>query len=143
VIVLDTTVLLYAVGAEHPNREPSRRVVAAITEGRVAGSTTVEVIQEFGHVYSCRRDRHAAVVVARRYAALLAPLLSATTEDLEDGLRIYERHPALGCFDSVLAACTIRADPEAFVSTDRGFAGVRGLRHLDPASEALVTLLGD
>jgi predicted nucleic acid-binding protein len=142
-IVLDTTILLYAVGAEHPNREPSRRVVAAITEGRVAASTTVEVIQEFGHVYSRRRDRRAAVVVARRYAALLTPLLSATSEDLEDGLRIYERHPALGCFDSVLAACAIRADAEVFVSTDRGFGNVRGLRHLDPASEAIVTVLGE
>ena len=46
-IVLDTTVLVYAVGAEHPLREPNRRLIDAIATGRVDATTTAEVIQEF------------------------------------------------------------------------------------------------
>ena len=49
-IVLDTTALVYAVGGEHPMREPSRRLVEAIAAGRIEATTTVEVIQEFVHV---------------------------------------------------------------------------------------------
>lgn len=44
-IVLDTTVLVYAKGAEHPLRDPCRDLVAAIADERIAATTTAEVIQ--------------------------------------------------------------------------------------------------
>ena len=43
-IVLDTTVLVYATGAEHPLRAPCRRVVTAVGDGRLAATTTAEAI---------------------------------------------------------------------------------------------------
>ena len=46
-IVVDTTVLVYAVGADHPLREPCRAVVSGVESGRLTASTTIEVIQEF------------------------------------------------------------------------------------------------
>ncbi|MGO9322650.1 MAG: hypothetical protein ACLQBY_17865 [Solirubrobacteraceae bacterium] len=45
-IVLDTTVLVYAKGAQHPLREPSRRLIEAVTERELQATTTVKVIQE-------------------------------------------------------------------------------------------------
>lgn len=44
-IVLDTTVLVYAKGAEHPLRDPCRDLVAAIADERIAATTTAEVCQ--------------------------------------------------------------------------------------------------
>ena len=46
-IVLDTTVLVYATGSDHPLREPGRRLVDAVANGVLTARTTVEVIQEF------------------------------------------------------------------------------------------------
>src|SRR2546422_121951 len=57
VIVLDTTVLAYAVGTEHPLRDPCRRMVAAILDGSITATTTIDVIQEFAHGYARRRPR--------------------------------------------------------------------------------------
>lgn len=45
-IVVDTTILVYAVGADHPLQEPCRRFVRAVAGGELSASTTVEVIQE-------------------------------------------------------------------------------------------------
>ena len=59
-IVLDTTVLVYAVGAEHPLRDPSRELVGAIADGVIEATTTIEVVQEFVHVRARRRDRQDA-----------------------------------------------------------------------------------
>ena len=56
-ILLDTSVLVYAVGAEHPLREPCRAVIAAVGDGTIAATTTVEVLQEFAHVPARRRGR--------------------------------------------------------------------------------------
>lgn len=132
-IVVDTTVLVYAVGEEHPLRAPCRWVLAQIGEGAVAAATTVEVIQELVHVRARRRGREDAVAIGRAFATLLAPLLRPSAEDLDAGLDLLVEHESLGAFDAVLAATARRSDA-ALVSADRAFADVGGLVHLDPAS---------
>jgi predicted nucleic acid-binding protein len=134
VIVLDTTILIYTTGLEHPLRAACQRLVDAISEGRVRATTTPEVIQEYTHVRARRLARTEAARTARDFANLLGPLLLVDTPTLTLGLRIYEETPGLGAFDSVLAAAAIMASADALVSADRGFAAVRGLTHLDPAA---------
>ncbi len=140
-IVLDTTVLAYAVGTDHPLREPSRRVIEAVRDGHIDARTTSRVIQEFVHVRSRRRSRQDAVELARRYATLLAPLLPITADDLNDGLDLFQHQPGLGAFDAVLAAIAIARGAVALVSADGGFADVPGLRHVHLASRELDLLL--
>lgn len=132
-IVLDTTVLVYAVGAGHPLAEPCRAIVDAIANGRVAATTTIEVIQEFAHVRARRRDRADSAALARQYCALLAPLLVVDEATLERGLELFSGTEALGAFDAVLAAAAIERSAEALVSADRAFASVEGLGYLHPA----------
>lgn len=140
-IVLDTTVLVYALGSEHPLREPSRRVIEAIGNGALAATTTVDVIQEFAHGYARRRARTAAAAHARRYVTLLEPLLMPTERDLDAGLSLFERHDRLDAFDAVLAATAIEHGAEALVSGDRAFDGVRRLRFVELGSERFDALL--
>ena len=59
-ILLDTTVLVYAVGDAHPLRQPCRQLVEAVRDAHLRATTTTEVIQEFAHVRSRRRPRHDA-----------------------------------------------------------------------------------
>ena len=140
-IVLDTTVLAYAVGTEHPLREPSRRLIGAIGEGMVTASTTVDVIQEFAHGYARPRPRADAAAQARRYATLLAPLLSPTEADLAAGLQLFEKQERLDAFDAVLAATTIAHEAKALVSADRAFASVRRLPFVELGSPEFNALL--
>ncbi|HVR06348.1 MAG TPA: type II toxin-antitoxin system VapC family toxin [Solirubrobacteraceae bacterium] len=140
-ILLDTTVLVYAKGADHPLREPCRGLVAAIAEGKVEATTTIEVIQEFVHVRARRRDRSDAAALGRDYSELLSPLLSPTIDDLTTGLAIFERNRALGAFDAVLAACAARAEVRALVSADTAFAGLAEIAHVTPDRTGLSELL--
>ncbi|MDP2709677.1 MAG: type II toxin-antitoxin system VapC family toxin [Solirubrobacteraceae bacterium] len=121
-IVLDTTVLVYALGSDHPLREPCRNLIGAVAAGRIAATTTVEVLQEFTHVRSRRRDRAEAALLARDYLDLLAPLLVVGEDDLQEGLRLYARSERLGAFDAVLASAAGRAGAAAVVSADAAFA---------------------
>lgn len=141
-IVVDTTVLVYAVGSDHPLRGPCRRLVEAVGAGGVDVATSVEVVQEFVHVRARRRIREDAVELGREYANLFGPLLSATADDLERGLRLYLRHDPLGAFDAVLAAVAVERGAEAIVSTDGGFGGIPGLRYVDPGGSELTGLIG-
>jgi hypothetical protein len=141
VIVLDTTVLAYAVGTEHPLREPSRRLLTAIGEGTVTATTTVDVIQEFAHGHARRRPRATAAAHARLYATLLAPLLSPVEGDLVAGLQLFERDDHLDAFDAVLAATAIAHEAKALLSADRAFASVRRLPFVELGSREFDALL--
>jgi predicted nucleic acid-binding protein len=140
VIVLDTNILMYAAGRDHPLRDGCRRLIEAIGGGIVRATTTVSVIEEFMHARG-RTDRAAASKIATDFATLLTPLLVVDADDLHAGIRLFEREGRLDAFDAVLAATAIRHDADALVSADRAFSAVRGLRYIDPATDGLNELL--
>jgi hypothetical protein len=141
VIVLDTTVLVYAVGGDHPLKQPCRGLVEAIADDRVEATTTVEVIQEFVHVRARRRDRRDAADRGRELLRLLGPLITPGDAELALGLRLFEEYDGLGMSDAVLAASAMQSGADALVSADRAFAAVRGLTHLDPSGPEVQRLL--
>jgi predicted nucleic acid-binding protein len=141
VIVLDTTVLVYAVGSEHVLREPSRRLVEGLRQGRVHATTTPAVIQEFAHVRARRHGRREAASLARDYSVLLAPLLATEARHVRDALSLFERHDRLDAFDALLAATAIAVEPDALVSADHAFADVAKLRHVAPGTLEFDALL--
>jgi predicted nucleic acid-binding protein len=140
-ILLDTTVLVYAKGADHPLRDPCRRLIGAIAGGELEATTTAEVIQEFVHVRAQRRTRSDAVALGRDYADLLAPLLTIEDEHLRRGLSLLEHNERLGAFDAVLAATALDTDTSALVSADSAFAHVSDLPHVVPDESGVERLL--
>jgi predicted nucleic acid-binding protein len=141
VIVLDTTVLAYAVGADHPFRVPCQRLVGAIADGDIQATTTIEVIHEFAHVRARRRDRNDAAELARDYVELLSPLLIVEEPDLREGLRLFEEITSIGAFDAVLAAAAHAVGADALVSADAGYSAVASVRHVIPDEEGVRELL--
>lgn len=140
-ILLDTTVLVYAKGIDHPLRDPCRELIATVADRGIEATTTVEVIQEYVHVRARRRGRGDAAATGRDYAELLAPLLAVTSDDLNAGLALFERSDALGPFDAVLAACAARAGAQALVSADTGFSELTETVHVVPDSDGISQLL--
>ena len=142
-IVLDTTVLAYAVGTDHPLREPCQQLIRAIADGTILATTTVEVIQEFTHVRARRRDRKDAAELARDYNELLSPLLVVGETDLREGLRLYEEGTGFGAFDAILAAAAHAAGADVLVSADSGFSGISAIHHVVPDADGVLQLLGN
>lgn len=136
-ILLDTTILVYAVGSEHDLRAPCRAVIDLAREQEARVSTTVEAIQEFAHVRAKRRGRADAADLARDYAIGLAPLLRPEGEDLLLGLEWFRSTTELGAFDAVLAGAALRHGLP-LASADGSFAEVTGLRVLDPRSPSFL-----
>ena len=140
-IILDTTVLVYAVGVDDSFREPCQQLIRAIAGGTILATTTIEVIQEFAHVRARRRDRKDAAGLARDYIELLSPLLVVEETDLREGLRLFEEGTGSGSFDAVLAAAAHAAGAEALVSADTGFSGIAAIHHVVPDADGVRGLL--
>jgi len=141
VILIDTTVLVYAVGTAHPYRDSCRSLVEAVRAGAVRATTTVEVIQEFAHVRARRRGRADAHKLAGAYAELLGPLRTTSEAHLRSGLDLWMRHEELGAFDAVLAAVAQDIGARALVSSDRAFGGLDGVSHVLPDEAGVTQLL--
>ena len=139
-ILVDATILAYAVGESHPLREPCRRLLEAHGEGRIELTTTVEVVGAFLELRARLRSRADAAELTRQLAAALRPIVT-TRADLERGLALIEAHPDLAPSQAILAAVALGHDAEALVSADPVFASVGPLRWVDPAGPAAQALI--
>ncbi len=125
-MILDTNVLLYAIGAEHPLKTPARRIVEAVRTGTLTATTSVLVVQEFTYAYQRRHGSHRAVAMARAYVELLEPLLAVDQAHLSRAFDLVESAD-LRPTDALLAAAALH-ESHALVSVDRAFSRVPGLR---------------
>lgn len=139
-VIVDTTVLIYAVGTEHELREPCRQLLVAQGRGIIEAVTTIEVIQEFVHVRARRRDRQDAVKLGRQYVNALQ-LIVQEPHDLELGLTLFERHVRLGAFDAVLAAVALNRRVDALISADWAFSEIPDLHVVHPTSSEFARIL--
>lgn len=142
-IVVDTTVLVYAVGDQHDFRDPCRDLMAAIRAGSIQATTTAEVVQEFVHVRARRRGRDDAAQLGEAFLTLFSPLLIVEESDVRAGLEIFSRYQSVGSFDAVLAAAATSVGADALVSADQGFGSVPDLRHVVPDADGVFTLINN
>ena len=138
-MILDTNVLVYCVGQDHPLRAPARRLVLAIEEGLLEATTSVLVIQEFTYVYARRRSVAEAVSLARNWTALLAPLVDVRSDDIDPALTLAER-ASLKPSDALIATAALRTG-RSLVSADRDLAAVANLDVVYPDDDGIRPLL--
>lgn len=128
--LLDTSVLVYSTGQDHPLREPAMRLLRDVVDNRIQATTTPEVLQEYAHVRSRRLGRLSASVQAERLAHILDPLTIVQPDHVLEGLRMWSEVPKIGAFDSVVAAVAL-AKSWTVVSSDQGFGHVPELSWVD------------
>ncbi len=140
-VLFDTAVFIFAVGRDHPHREPSRRLVSLLAEEAITADVSAEVVQEFVHVRTRKGiDRSQAVDEARSIVALCR-VHDVTMTELQVGLQLFRTHDALHMRDAIHAATALACQAAAIVSPDRTFDDIPGLERLDPL-DALERLSG-
>ena len=132
-MILDTNILLYAVGGDHPLRPACADLIGRIGRGEQRATTTVEAIQEFAHVRARRRSRNDAIDLANSFIELLNPLIVPDADLLRRGLAWFGSEK-VGAFDGVLVAAAFDTD-QPIASADRAFSAIEGLTVLDPSVE--------
>jgi len=134
-VFVDPSVLLLAVGAEHPWRESCRAVLGAAAAGEVRLHLSVEGGQEFLFHRLRRVERQQAV---DQFGLLdrLAVWHHFDVEILRQSAELV-RHGHARSRDAVHAATAISAGFSSIVSCDPDFDGIPGLKRLDPTVHGL------
>ncbi len=139
----DTAIFVYALGGEHPYREPCREIVRQAAAGDLQGEASGELLQEFLHQRARRTGNRREAAEAARNVAKLAWWHPVEPNDVQRGIDLFETHPGLDARDAVFAALAINRGIDAILTTDRAFDGIDDLERIDPADERTVaTLVG-
>jgi uncharacterized protein len=118
-IFVDTNVLMYAVGREHPLRGEARRFFLDSAAGGELLVTSAEVLQELLHAY-LPAGRTATLDAAFELAAgRMHDIWPIQREDVELARDLSPRHPRLGARDLLHLACCLRRGVRRLHSYDR------------------------
>jgi predicted nucleic acid-binding protein len=123
---------MYLVGAAHPNKETSRRILERLVAGRERLITDAEVMQEILHRYTTIDRRDAIEPCVEALLGLADEVADIT---LDDALRAAEmvRSPALcdlSARDAIHIAVMERMGVSRIVSFDRGFDRIDWLERI-------------
>lgn len=129
---VDTSIVMYTVGAEHPLRDPCRRILDLVSSGAMDAVTSIEVVQELLHRYRAIGRPDQAERVAALTMDLFAPVVPITHALMRRVPDLMARYPGLDARDVVHLATCIHEGITEIVSADRGFDVVREVRRIDP-----------
>lgn len=135
-VFIDTAVIMYAAGGDHPLRDPCGRIIDGIGDGAIDAVTSAEVIQEILHRFiSVRRAEHGRSQ-AIEALDLFAPVLPITHALMRRVPDLAARYPLLDARDLVHVATCIHEGITEIISPDLGFDQVVEIRRIDPTSFA-------
>ncbi|MFI5291517.1 MAG: type II toxin-antitoxin system VapC family toxin [Candidatus Limnocylindrales bacterium] len=129
---VDTAVLMYAAGGEHPLRRPSQRVLERVEAGALDAVISVEVVQEIVHRYLAIRRPDLALTGSTAALDIFAPVLPVTHAVMRRVPALVTQYPKLGARDLIHVATCQHEGIDEIISPDRGFDAVAGLRRIDP-----------
>jgi uncharacterized protein len=139
----DTSIFIYALGREHPYREPCREIVRRAAAGDLQGEASADLLQELLHQRARRTGDRIGAAEAARWVAKLVWWHPLEPNDVHRGMDLFENHNDLDARDAIFAALAINRGIDTILATDRAFEGIDGLERIDPADErAVATLIG-
>jgi predicted nucleic acid-binding protein len=135
-VFIDTAVVMYANGANHPFREACRSIMIQVADGQLEATTSSEVVQEILHRFVSIRRPEIGIAMARVTMDAFAPVLPITHALMRRVPELAARYPSLSARDLVHVATCIHEGIDEIITPDRGFDQVAELRRVDPMSFA-------
>ncbi len=126
-ILVDSNIPMYLIGAAHPNKEAARR---ALEEAVAAGEslcTDAEVLQEILHRYSAIRRPEDIDPAFDTLLAVVDVVYPIERADVERARRLLHTTPSMSARDAVHIAVMQGRDVGRILSFDSGFDGIPGI----------------
>jgi predicted nucleic acid-binding protein len=126
-ILVDSNVPMYLVGAEHPLKGEARRLLEAAIGARRRLVTDAEVLQEILHRYGAIGRREAIAPAFEALLGVVDEVFPVEREDVEDAAEIVRRQTELSARDAIHLAVARRRGVDRILSFDTGFDGIPDL----------------
>ncbi len=129
-ILIDSTVPMYLVGAAHAHKLDAQRLLETALSAGEHLLTDVEVLQEICHRYAAIGRRDAIQPAFDAVLGVVDDVLPIDREDAEAARDLVLRYTSLSARDAVHAAVMRRHGIHRIMTFDRGFDALSGLERL-------------
>jgi predicted nucleic acid-binding protein len=127
VILIDSNVPMYLVGAPHPNREAARRALEEAVASGESLCTDAEVLQEILHRYTAIRRPEEIDPAFDAVLAIVDVVYPVERADVERARRLLKTSSRLSARDAIHLAVMQGRDIGRIMSFDTGFEGLPGI----------------
>lgn len=117
--LIDTNIIMYAIGKVHPLKEPCREVLQKVTQGETDANIDVEVLQELLYVYSSRGERAKGIKVIEEMLVIFSAPFVIGRAEIERAKDLMKRYTTLTARDAIHCAIAINHNLEGIISTDK------------------------
>lgn len=129
-IFVDSNVPMYLVGAPHPHKADSQRLLERCVAERERLVTDAEVLQEILHRYAAIARRDAIAPAFEALLSVVDEVFPIELADVERARDVLLAAAQLSARDALHAAVMERRGVEAILTFDVGFDAVPGVRRL-------------
>lgn len=120
-ILVDSNVLMYAGGAEHPNKRPALAFLKRCASGELEAAVDAEVLQEIMHRYRALNRWPEGRAVYELARELFPEVLAVTGQVMDEAKKLADYDPALSARDAVHAAVVVTYRLEGICTFDPDF----------------------
>lgn len=131
-ILVDTNVIMYAAGADHPHKGPSVALLERIASGEIEATIDAAVLHEILHRYRAIGQWSDGRRVYDLTRQLFPDALPISAAVLDRARRILDADPRLMARDALHAAVVMSEGMEAICSYDRDFDRIMGIVRQEP-----------
>lgn len=129
-IFVDSNIPMYLVGAEHPNKPETLRLLTAVIEAGEPLVTDAEVLQEILHRYHTSQRRDAIKAAFDAILGVVDEVFSIDLEDVQRARQLLLDQEQISSRDALHAAVMERHGVHRIMSFDSGFDEIAGLQRL-------------
>jgi len=130
-IFIDTSIIMYAAGKEHPNKEPSVELLKLVAIGEVEAVINVEVIQEIFHRYTMIKMKEKGIKLAKNIMRLIPRIYSIELSDVIKAMEILRRYD-LTSRDAIHIAFMLNRNINEACTYDKHFFDVKEIKAYKP-----------
>jgi predicted nucleic acid-binding protein len=130
IVLVDSNVPMYLVGAAHPHKVDAQRMLEAAIAAGERLVTDAEVLQEILHRYVAIDRRDAIQSAFDAILGVVDDVLAVTAADVERAKTIVLGKKRLSARDAIHAAIMERERIPRIMSFDAGFDGLPGIARL-------------
>ena len=129
-ILVDSNIPMYLVGAPHPHKTDAQRLLEKLVSERRRLVTDAEVLQEILHRYVAINRRDAIQPAFDALRAVTDQVIPVDDDAVERAKEIVLGHPRLSARDAVHLAVMEQQGIEQILSFDSGLDGFPGITRL-------------
>jgi len=131
-VFLDANIIMYALGRDHPLREPCREYLEGVKDGDISVVASTEVLQEIFHRYFSINMPLIAEEAYRAMKTFCKEVYPLTLDDIDRALDLLKESPSINARDAVHAATMLNNGIEKILSTDTHFDKIKGIQRISP-----------